>query len=289
MPSEAHGAKWFRGGFVWDPGVLLSWGHKNHICQVDVQGQRLKLMDGAKRIGLLRTLLDRGLKPTRLDGAIDFIDQGLNICENATGSCNRGELCILRKFSPNDEFTAQGVPMRRLLKLGSRSSPVCGRIYDKGVEQNVGPLGWWERIEIEWKQDRANQVARQLLNPSNVWAERLTALVLGAVEFRIVNGRPELSRRPLADWWASLLNAHQTARVAPAQEDQSFKRWLGWFRESVGPRLLELAATVSAPLPVVVAWLIRGVKPGQLGGTIPAQFRSAFEAAGIATGSTTLK
>ena len=259
--TTSHGAKWFRAGLAWEPGVMLSWRHRCEICQVDIQGQRLRLMTGADRIELLWSLLELGMKPTRIDGALDYIGMELGICDAAKASCERGELCILRKYSPNNEYTAQGIPTRLLLKLGSRESAVCARIYDKGLEQGLAPAGYHERIEIEWKSDRAPQVASAILREDQDWPDSLVSLILGAVEFREVNGRTELTRRPFSRWWADLIEGNRLARIAPVSKDDSFERWHTWFRSVCGPRLLELAHAVDGSVSEVVEWLLRGVRP----------------------------
>lgn len=65
-----RGAKWFKNGYSWDPGVMLSWGHKAEIIQVDIQGQRLRLLDGAARIDLLRALMaPESYRTTRTGGS----------------------------------------------------------------------------------------------------------------------------------------------------------------------------------------------------------------------------
>lgn len=276
-PRTTRGAQWFRAGIVWEPGVMLSWEHRAGICQVDIQGQRLRLMDGGDRVQLLGELMCLGMKPTRLDGALDWIGQGVNgnglgVCEAATEACRRGELCVLRKFRLNDEFTAQGMPSRRHLNLGSRESPVCARVYDKGLEQRVAPPGYWERFEAEFKGDRAPRVAKALTEAGDGWPGLLTGLILGAVDFRESNGRSELDRRPRAEWWAELTAGTETVRIPPAQDDKSFERWWGWFRTAVGPRLLEFTDVVGWTLGETASWLLEGVEARPRGGLVVAGF-----------------
>lgn len=256
--KEAGRAKWFKRGLVWNPGIMLSWGHSNKICQVDIQGQRLRLLSGQGRIDMLDHFIGLGMKPTRLDGALDLFGHDHSICVNAEESCQRGELCLLRRYSPNNEFDANGTPIRRLLKLGARSSAVCGRIYDKGLEQNAAPLGEWERLEIEWKKDRVLQVAHRLLNAGSNWPDELTGMILGALDFRKRNGRSEMDRRPRAAWWAYLLRLQPASRLSPAAQEQSFEKWLMWFQSSVGPRLIQLAAQIAEDPHTVVTALLDG-------------------------------
>ncbi len=275
-PKGSHGARWFQRGLVWDPGILLSWQHRSSIVQVDIQGDRLRLLDGTERVELLRSLLLLGLNPTRLDGALDWVCQDVKLYTHAADSCKRGELCIFRRYGPNDEFTAQGYPTRRHLRLGSRESPVCARIYDKGLEQQVAPPGYWERLETEWKADRAPEVARQLCDASSFWSDRLASLILGSLDFREVNDRPELDRRPRSAWWAAIVKGRQTLRVAPSYPDMSISTWTAWFRGSVARRLLEFARSVGTSPEHVLSFLSSGVEPGRSGGPLVEQFRQAF-------------
>lgn len=278
--KTCRGAQWFKHGTIWEPGVMLSWGHRADICQVDVQGQRLRLLGGSARVALLRRLIDLGLKPTRIDGAMDWMGQEVGVCRDAKASCMRGELCIVRKYRLDDEYTAGGVPTRRQVSLGRRDSPVCARIYDKGLEQGVAPPGWWERLEIEWKANRAMAVCAVLCERGREWMRDLVSLVFGAVDFREVCGRSELARRPRAAWWASLIGGSAPTRPSPTQRDASFERWCLWLRSACGPRLLELARAVDAPPSRVLDWLLAGVEPGSDGGPVVDGFRAAFAASG---------
>lgn len=275
-PKPCHGAKWFKHGNVWQPGIMLSWGHQSEILQVDIQGQRLRTLDGSARVELLDRLMSMGLRPTRLDGALDWVGQDVSICQNATDSCQRGELCILRKYRLNDEFTAQGQPTRRHLNLGSRESPVCARIYDKGLEQGVAEQGQWERLEIEWKTDRAPEVGKAVCLAGPAWPDVLVSLIFGAIDFRESTERTELSRRPRADWWERLIAGRDTVRTAAAIEDRSFEQWATWLRRSCGRRLHELAEEVGVPVGQIAEWILAGLKPGTMGGPVVEQFKLRY-------------
>lgn len=276
-PKQSHGAKWFKAGLVWDPGVLMSWQHKSRIVQVDIQGERLRLLDAADRIRVLRTLITLGMRPTRVDGALDYVGQNAGICVAAEDSCRRKELCGLRKFSPNNEYTADGSPTRLHLKIGSRSSPVCARIYDKGLEQGLDQPGLWERIETEWKEDRARCVGAMLLAAGDDWDAELAGLILGAFEFRERNGRSEVSRRPVCGWWAELTAGVRTIRAAPAAPPASFERWVEWFRGSVAPRLHELADAGRTSVADLVERFCEGVEPSRNGGPVVEEFLAIYK------------
>lgn len=260
--KATNGAKWFGRGQLWEPGVVISWGHRSGICQIDVQGSRLRLMGGDDRVALLDEIMWEGFKPTRIDGAIDYVGQGGRLWEDAKASCERGELCILRSYGGNDRFTASGVVTRRHLSLGSRESPVCARIYDKGLEQSASATpGHWERLEVEWKADRAVTVAQAVARSVASSREALAARILGAIDFRVVSERSELSRRARCRWWARLVAATPAIRVAAERHEDTLGSWIEGFRASYGHALLGYTAELEIePAPLVVM-LLRGVVP----------------------------
>jgi hypothetical protein len=59
-----------------------------------------------------------------------------------------------------------------LLKLGKRASAICARIYNKGLEQAVAGPSLWERIEVEFKDDRAPQAALGFVKAKQDWPTR---------------------------------------------------------------------------------------------------------------------
>lgn len=120
-------------------------------------------MSANDRMNLLRSFMELFMKPTRIDGYIDYVDQGKVLYTNAKASCEIDELCRMRSYGDNSRRTVGKRPDRLHLNLGRRDSSVCGRIYDKGLEtKSTTFAGQWERLEIEWKGNRVQEVARQL-------------------------------------------------------------------------------------------------------------------------------
>lgn len=272
-PERNKGAMHYREGQAWKPGILMSWGHRSDICQVDIQGGRLRLMNGDARIRLFRSLMDLGMKPTRIDGCIDFVDQGRRLYENARASCERDELCKLRSYGDNSRRTVGQRPDRLHLNLARRDSSVCGRIYDKGLEtKTTQTAGRWERLEIEWKGDRVQEVGQQLYSAGEEWAAMLTALVFGAVDFRQVNGQTKLDRRPRCGWWERVVARHDEVETSPAAKSPDLPRWSQAFRVTYGRRLLEMGVAAGRPVEDVVTWLLAGLEPSDNGGALISEF-----------------
>jgi len=276
-PESNRGAAFYRAGKLWKPGILLSWGHRTKICQVDFQGGRLRQMSGDDRMMLLRTFMEFYMKPTRIDGYIDYVDQGHELYTNAQASCENDELCRMRSYGDNSRRTVGKRPDRLHLNLGRRDSPVCGRIYDKGLEtKTTSTAGLWERLEIEWKSDRVQEVARQLYSAGEEWATMLTSLIFGAVDFRRVTGQTKLERRPRCEWWDRAIARHGEVVTSPASKSPDLERWAEAFRVSYGRRIKELAAAVGRPSEEVFKWLAGGLEPSDNGGQLVKEFRRVY-------------
>jgi len=276
-PEQNKGAAYFTEGKLWKPGILMSWGHRSEVCQVDIQGGRLRLMSGDDRIKLFRTLMEHRIMPTRIDGYIDFVDQGHDLYANSKASCERNELCRLRSYGDNSHRTVGQRPDRLHLNLGRRGSSVCGRIYDKGLEtKTTKTAGQWERLEIEWKGDRVREVALRLYEAGVEWATMLTALVFGAVDFREVTGQTQLKRRPRCEWWEHAVARHGEVVTSPASKSPDLARWAEAFRVTYGRRLLEMSVAVGRPVDEVLAWLLTGLEPSDNGGLLVMEFQRVF-------------
>jgi hypothetical protein len=186
----------------------------------------------------------KGVWATRLDGAIDFVGQDREIHAHAYASCKGGELCLRRRYADDSEFTANGEPKRRLLKLGKRESATCVRIYDKGLETKSAPAGHWERIETEFKKDRAQTLAHRLLEQPDSWPDQLAGAVVASFDFRLPSDRTELERRERAAWWAEILRVFECRPVKPVLCPSSLETYFNWIWRAVTPRLLQICDIV---------------------------------------------
>ncbi len=256
-----HGAKFFDAGVEWYPGVLLSKGHSSNIVMVDLQGSRLAIMEPMDAIKLMTEIMMMGFHCTRIDLAVDHVMQGVDLYNKALASCEAKELCMMRRYSPDPEFDSHGKPLRKLLKLGKRDSDVCARIYDKGLETKTLPEGLWERFEVEFKGDRANEVCMTLIETGDTFNETLWQIIIGSVDFRLCNGRSELKRRPRSKWWSDYIGQSYPLKIKPMPKESSLDQWCEWFRLSAARRLLQLAEIMGQPPQEFFAQLIVGLEP----------------------------
>lgn len=259
----AHPAKFFSEGMLWESGLLLSTGHRSRILMVDVRGEHLKAMSGDDRTQLLSDLIELGLKPTRIDGALDLVELDRDLYGHALASCQAGELCHLRRYSFDPEYYSGGSPTRLMLKLGKRDSPVCARIYDKGLEQGLVLPRIWERLEVEWKKDKAPAITERIVKAGSAWSSVLASLIVGAIDFRQCNGRSELKRRPRSDWWANLIENIQPVKAKATPTEGTFNAWLTGFQTSYGRRIVQLASSCGMTVGAFVEVLLSMVNPAE--------------------------
>jgi len=268
-----RGAQYFTEGTEWHPGVLLSQGHSSKIVMVDLQGKRLATMKPLDALELTRKILMMGFRCTRIDLAVDHVMQGLDLYENALTSCKAKELCIMRTYEPDEAFKVDGTPIKKLLKLGQRESEVCARIYDKGLETKLLPVGLWERAEVEIKHDRANEVCMALVVAGDEYNKLLWEYVIGSVDFRECNGRSERTRRPRSSWWAEYIGQSKPKRIKPVPKESSLDQWCEWFRTAAARRLLQLSAVLDIAPHDLFAHLIKGLEPART--VVPAVVEAA--------------
>ena len=258
-----QGAMYFRAGALWHPGVLMSWGHKSDVIMIDLQGSRLACTPVTEFMKLTSEIQMHGFRCTRIDLAVDHVSMDLKLYDNALASCEAGQLCKLRSYSPDPEYKVDGTPMRLLLKLGKRESSVCARIYDKGLETKTLPAGCWERFEVEFKDDRANEVCLALGQAGESFDDKLWCYVIGALDFRVVNGRTELARRPQVGWWARYIGQSKPIRCKPHPKPSSFESWWGWARSSFAARFLQFSEIMEVSPGVLMESLIRDLEPAK--------------------------
>lgn len=271
-----RGAKYFTAGVEWEPGIQVSHGHSASRCMVDFRGERLAIMQPGEAVELARELWSLDFKPTRIDLAIDYVMQDLSLYDHAVASCERGELCRLRSYSPNPKKQANGFVLRKLLGLGNRESSACARIYDKGLEQGIGIAGLWERIETEFKEERAPVVVAEILEAGADWHIPLANLALGAFDFRVQNGRSELDRRPRVEWWARVLEQLTPKKAKAEKPPKSFEKWANALRHSYGRRITQLAQAADVSVGELCEWLLNGVEPALERPELAREFALAF-------------
>lgn len=119
---------------------------------------------------------------------------------------------------------------REILRLGSRTSNMFIRIYDKALQQNVSESFHWVRVECEFKNQKANELV-QVLSDRGMGA--MADILMTWLEFKDPPSGSEdqkVSRWGAAAWWSDFVRATgkqflRTPRLAEATL-ASTKSWL---------------------------------------------------------------
>lgn len=185
---------WIRGTFEWEPGfipqfltfedepqfkkarslfsynaaveselITLCWHTDKPEMRVMFQ-MTGKQISKARQMGhsdreLITWLWEHHMKFTRLDMALDIFNGGGKVLEFRDAWNTEALTTSAQKMTAiESEGTDQN--NGNTVYIGSRQSTRMVRIYDKGKQQ--GTSLDWIRVEMEWKQDRAAQAARDI-------------------------------------------------------------------------------------------------------------------------------
>lgn len=224
---------------------------------IDLPGGAISWAGGF--IDLVKELAAAGARFTRVDLAIDVRGR-VRLTEAVALACERGELVGSRRAHVITGLRS-GVRQVETVYLGRRGSPRFGRVYDKGVESGTAAYGEWQRYEVEFKSDAADQVAQCLLAVGRCevkvfasvsgrdkafeildrWESQALSFILGAFDFRESNGQRK-SRRPRASWWASFVGSLCVQTVTPRRFlSPEAGRWLRWCFRAVGGKFARIA------------------------------------------------
>lgn len=163
-------------------------------CHVSLSGQALANFDSA--FGLLAFVArsPNRIKWTRLDLAVDLIEEvSVPVLRAlALHSMNDG---AIRKRKWSEIVNSEG---GNTFYIGSRSSDLFGRLYDKGAQQGTHDIGIWTRVEFELKGDIGQNVADVAGTAFEKTAEKL-AEFFTHIWLELL-GQPALNTTSLSQW-----------------------------------------------------------------------------------------
>lgn len=181
------------------------------IC-LDISGQgcrEFENVEGNDWIKFLREIFDRDTKIniTRLDLAYDDHTGLLDIYRIAHDVTERNYTGRVRKtkvlWSDNMNSDIQGLT----IYIGSDSSPVLIRIYDKAAERGFDDEDdrHWIRVELQLREDRCLAATAAILEQNHV-GRAAVGILRNYIQFRTPSGADtNKSRWPVAPYWDRLL------------------------------------------------------------------------------------
>ena len=186
------------------------------IC-LDMSGQGCRSFEefsGLSWFDLLDRIFKLGgrVNVTRLDLAYDDHSGLLNIWRMRRDVEDRNYISKSKKsliiWSDDQENDIQGLT----LQIGSKSSPVLIRIYDKAAERGWGKERHWIRVELQLREDRAQEALKLL------WERESVGIVASGIIrnyccFVTPTVDTNRSRWPIAEYWQRVLEGMEKLRV----------------------------------------------------------------------------
>lgn len=187
------------------------------IC-LDISGQgcrEFENIEGNDWLKFLHDICDRDFKTTitRLDlayddhiGVLDLYRIASDVKERRYTSPSRKAQIIWSDDQVND---VNGLTVY----VGSKSSDVMVRIYDKAAEREFGPERHWVRVELQLRHDRCIAAAAEILKQQHI-GRTVSGILRNYLLFREPSGTDEnKSRWPVADYWDKVLLDMERVRL----------------------------------------------------------------------------
>ncbi|MBJ6361312.1 replication initiation factor domain-containing protein [Paenibacillus sp. GCM10012307] len=237
-------------------------GASNQGIHVDITGQGCRYIEIIFRklrvqlstnhmfwFDLMKALISRGAKFTRVDIAIDDFGQYYTV-PYIFQKCLNGELTMkFKSWSPNGYFGADGNAKTGMtIYFGSDVSRFQVCMYEKAKQLGLESTEW-TRTELRFRHERAIEFI-QLILANNAINKHSDIGVLAAgilkdyITFRDFNYKDSNKRRwKVSSFWEEFLKGVEPQRLASALPDRSILRTATWFKNQVSKSylMMELA------------------------------------------------
>lgn len=156
---------------------------------------------------------------TRLDLAYDDHSGLLNIWQMKRDVEDRNYISKSKKsmiiWSDDQETDIHGLT----LQIGSKSSPVLIRIYDKAAERGFKAEKHWIRVELQLRAERAAEAMKLLYQRESIGMVA-SGIVRNYCMFVTPTADSNRARWPIAEYWQRVLDCFEKLRVwvSPGEE-----------------------------------------------------------------------
>lgn len=231
-------------------GAVNKFGLKHHKLEMSGQACQDFVNRGGNWYKLLKFLMLNGANFTRIDCAIDVMtDKYFNLEKLYYYAKNRYYVSPLRQGEFITSWDGDDLAGDTLY-IGSMHSNTFICIYDKKLEQFrkgieiMNPA--WIRIEIRYKQERANWFVSEFLNNTendndfSFIAESLYA-ILEFKEKPLNSFDSNRTRWPTSIWWLDFISVATKADFkSKVKYKQTLERKVDWLNRAVSKTLLQL-------------------------------------------------
>lgn len=216
---------------------ILYEGNEDMNCHVIITGEGCKYYSiNNNLLELIERMNKYECKATRIDLAIDDKQGNIIPLENLTEDIRKAN--VVSKWKTSLEMTKRslenGETLGKTINLGSRSSQVFMRIYNKSLEQAIP--GNWTRMELEIKKDRA-VVLQEKITKENVGY--LTITILNNY-FRIVEpSSTDTNKRrwKTAEYWSNIVETTEKTQLSVDTDVTTLEEMKEWIEKQIAPSI----------------------------------------------------
>lgn len=228
--------------------INILWGTPKNatpmgICiSISGKGCRKLEIDDFNWVDFLNKLISLSCNFTRIDLAIDDTFGFLNISQMNWYLENGFATSKFRSFRYDKERSFKGKMLGEELKLGSRTSDIYIRFYDKKLEQNSkdSSSNIWNRYEIELKNNQAETAVSILIESGFDGATLSRKIFANYINFKSKhsNGKNK-SRWKNTKWWDIFLDNCQSIKLATPKKNTNLIDKLQWL-ENISSSTLKM-------------------------------------------------
>lgn len=199
----------------WSHGILISTTADYARSHVSLSATALGWLDITEQRLLLRELDLLGIKPTRIDLALDDYDRELSLEWHSNQISLENTLCYFRSAKVVRNLMTAEDETVYLGRRGSSGSGLFFRIYDKNIESKgeVNAI----RYEAEFTSGKAATVFGILLEcavtDEESYEDTIAGLVLGCLDYRRKRSKNSLNKCSRVPEWEAFLQQRLTYRV----------------------------------------------------------------------------
>lgn len=210
-------------------------------------------------ISLIERIKEYENKCTRIDIAID--DKEGNIIDLKKITHDIKNANVVSKWKTSLERTKRnlkdGQIVGKTIEIGSRSSELFLRIYDKAMEQKID--GKWARMEVEVKGRKAVNLQNRL-TIGNV-GEIATGLINNYIRIVQPNKKDvNKSRWETKPYWKKIINTTEKVSLSQKKEDATLEDIEKWIEKQVAPTLATIVMAKGGDMEYIYDQLGKGSK-----------------------------
>lgn len=195
---------------------------------------------GFEWINFLTKIITLGGKFTRLDLAIDDYHGFLDIKTMKHHIDYKFVTSRFNRTHYHEQVDISGDKTGEMLSLGSRTSNIYIRFYNKKLEQKIqsDSIPVWNRYEIELKRDQANTAANILINNEEDGITLVRKILANYINFKDLNStHKNKSRWKNAIWWDEFLQNCKGLSLAKPLQQTSLLQKIVWVQKAMSSTL----------------------------------------------------